>query len=169
MNRGKRSVTLDLAQEEGRAVLRDLLADTDVLLDNFTPRVLRGWGMTADALHAAYPSLVTLSNTGYGGTGPWAAFRAQGTSLEATMGLSHLSGYAGGAPSRVGQSYPDFVACWSGLTALLAALLHRERTGEGQHIDLGMYQLGAVVMPEALLRLQADGTELTRNGNADLA
>jgi formyl-CoA transferase len=161
-------VTLDLSLQEGRAVLRGLLAETDVLLDNFTPRVLRGWGMTSDVLRAAYPSLVTLSNTGYGSTGPWAAFRAQGTSLEATMGVSHLSGYAGGTPSRVGQSYPDFVACWSGLVALLAALVHRERTGEGQHIDLGMYQLGVVAMPEAVLHMQAHGEELTRRGNEDL-
>ncbi len=169
VNRGKRSLTLDLAQEEGREVLRELLVETDVLLDNFTPRVLRGWGMTPDLLHDTYPGLVSLSNTGYGSTGPWAAFRAQGTSLEATMGISHLTGYRDGKPSRVGQSYPDFVACWSGLVALLAALLHRERTGEGQHIDLGMYQLGVVVMPEAVLQLQAHGEELSRRGNEDIA
>ena len=169
VNRGKRSLTLDLSQAEGREVLLDLLGETDVLLDNFTPRVLRGWGMTAADLHARHPRLLTLSNTGYGSTGPWAAFRAQGTSLEATMGISHLTGYRDGRPAKVGQSYPDFVACWSGLVALLAALVHRERTGEGQHIDLGMYQLGVVVMPEAVLHLQAHGEELSRRGNEDLA
>jgi crotonobetainyl-CoA:carnitine CoA-transferase CaiB-like acyl-CoA transferase len=168
VNRGKRSVTLDLSQPEGRDVLRELLVETDVLLDNFTPRVLRGWGMTADVLHDLFPGLVTLSNTGYGSTGPWAPFRAQGTSLEATMGISHLTGYAGGKPSKVGQSYPDFVACWSGLVAVLAALAHRDRTGEGQHIDLGMYQLGVVVMPEALLQMQAHGGDMPRRGNEDL-
>ncbi len=168
VNRGKRSLTLDLSQAEGREVLLDLLGETDVLLDNFTPRVLRGWGMTAADLHARHPRLLTLSNTGYGSTGPWAAFRAQGTSLEATMGISHLTGYRDGRPAKVGQSYPDFVACWSGLVALLAALVHRERTGEGQHIDLGMYQLGVVVMPEAVLHLQAHGEELSRRGNEDL-
>jgi crotonobetainyl-CoA:carnitine CoA-transferase CaiB-like acyl-CoA transferase len=168
VNRGKRSLTLDLSQPEGRDVLRELLVETDVLLDNFTPRVLRGWGLTADVLHDLFPGLVTLSNTGYGSTGPWAAFRAQGTSLEATMGVSHLTGYRDGKPSKVGQSYPDFVACWSGLVAVLAALAHRDRTGEGQHIDLGMYQLGVVVMPEALLHLQAGGEDLPRRGNEDL-
>jgi crotonobetainyl-CoA:carnitine CoA-transferase CaiB-like acyl-CoA transferase len=168
VNRGKRSLTLDLSQAEGREVLLELLGETDVLLDNFTPRVLRGWGMTADDLRTRHPGLVTLSNTGYGSTGPWAAFRAQGTSLEATMGISHLTGYRDGRPAKVGQSYPDFVACWSGLVALLAALVHRERTGEGQHIDLGMYQLGVVVMPEAVLHLQAHGEELSRRGNEDL-
>jgi crotonobetainyl-CoA:carnitine CoA-transferase CaiB-like acyl-CoA transferase len=168
VNRGKRSLTLDLSQEPGRDVLRALLAQSDVLLDNFTPRVLRGWGMTPDVLHALNPRLVTLSNTGYGSTGSWAAFRAQGTSLEATMGASHLTGYPDGKPSKAGQSWPDFVACWAGLVAVLAALAHRRRTGEGQHIDLGMYQLGVIVMPEALLHLQAHGEDLGRRGNEDL-
>jgi crotonobetainyl-CoA:carnitine CoA-transferase CaiB-like acyl-CoA transferase len=168
VNRGKRSLTLDLSQEEGREVLLELLAHSDVLLDNFTPRVLRKWGMTADVLHERFPRLVTLSNTGYGSTGPWAAFRAQGTSLEATMGVSHLTGYRDGKPSKVGQSYPDFVACWTGMLAVLAALRERERSGQGQHIDLGMYQLGAVVMPEALLELQAGGEDPGRRGNQDL-
>ena len=168
VNRGKRSLTLDLSQPEGREVLRELLVEADVLLDNFTPRVLRGWGMALEALHDLYPGLVTLSNTGYGSTGPWAAFRAQGTSLEATMGVSHLTGYTDGKPSKAGQSYPDFLACWTGLLAVLAALVHRERTGAGQHIDLGMYQLGPIVMPEALLYLQAHGEDLQRRGNEDL-
>ena len=84
------------------------------------------------------------------------------------MGISHLTGYREGRPAKVGQSYPDFVACWSGLVALLAALVHRERTDAGQHIDLGMYQLGVVVMPEAVLHLQAHGEELSRRGNEDL-
>jgi crotonobetainyl-CoA:carnitine CoA-transferase CaiB-like acyl-CoA transferase len=169
VNRGKRSLTLDLAQPEGRAVLHDLLRTTDVLLDNFTPRVMRRWGTTYEDVSKANPRLVMLSNTGYGSTGPWAAFRAQGTSLEATMGITHYTGYHGDKPRKAGQSYPDFLACWAGLTALLAALVERERSGAGQHIDLGMYQLGACVIPEALLHVQATGEDLPRLGNEDLS
>jgi len=110
---------------------------------------------------------VMLSNTGYGATGPWAGFRAQGTTLEATMGLSHYAGYAGGPPSKVGQSYPDFLACWSGLYAVLAALVERERSGLGQWIDLGMYQLGAVVIPEALLAAQLGMPDPVRGASAE--
>jgi len=167
VNRGKRSLTLDLKTEDGRDLLRRLVRESDVLLENFTPRVMLGWGMGFAQLRELNPRLVMLSNTGYGGTGPWSAFRAQGTSLEATMGITHVTGYPGGRPSKAGQSYPDFLACWTGLLALMAALLHRDRTGEGQHIDLGMYQLGAVVMPEALLAVQATGREPARAGNDD--
>jgi crotonobetainyl-CoA:carnitine CoA-transferase CaiB-like acyl-CoA transferase len=168
VNRGKRSLSLDLARPQGREVLHDLVREADVLLDNFTPRVMRGWGTTYDALREHNPRLVMLSNTGYGSTGPWSAFRAQGTSLEATMGISQVTGYAGDKPSKVGQSYPDFLAAWTGLTALLAALVERERSGEGQWIDLGMYQLGVSVIPEALLHFQVHRQEPTRQGNADL-
>ena len=164
VNRGKRSLALDLATAAGRELLRGLVAESDVLLESFTPRVMRGWGMTHDALAALNPRLIMLSNTGFGSTGPWSAFRAQGTTLEATMGLTGLAGHADGPPSKVGQSYPDFLACWSGLLALMAALVHRERTGEGQWIDLGMYQLGAAVIPEALLRHQLTGEEEPRGG-----
>jgi formyl-CoA transferase len=108
-----------------------------------------------------------LSNTGYGSSGPWAAFRAQGTTLEATMGLSHYAGYADGPPSKVGQSYPDFLACWSGLLAVLAALVERERSGEGQWIDLGMYQLGAAVIPEALLGVQLGAQDPPRSSSGE--
>jgi crotonobetainyl-CoA:carnitine CoA-transferase CaiB-like acyl-CoA transferase len=168
VNRGKRSFGLDLSSAAGRDVLRQLIAVSDVMIDNFTPRVLRGWDLTYERLRDGNPGLVMLSNTGYGSTGPWSEFRAQGTTLEATMGISGVTGYAQGKPSRAGQSYPDFIACWSGLTMLMAALIHRERTGHGQLIDLGMYQLGPVVIPEALLGFQAHGAEFARRGSSDI-
>jgi crotonobetainyl-CoA:carnitine CoA-transferase CaiB-like acyl-CoA transferase len=162
VNRGKRSLSLDLSTDAGREILLALVDQADVLLENFTPRVMRGWGMTHEALARRNPRLVMLSNTGFGSTGPWASFRAQGTTLEATMGLSQYAGYDDGPPSKVGQSYPDFLACWTGLLCVLAALVDRERTGLGQWIDLGMYQLGAIVLPEALLAAQLGSAEPAR-------
>jgi len=168
LNRGKRSIALDLATEPGRRVLLSLVKEADVLLDNFTPRVMKKWGTTYDALGQVNPRLIMLSNTGFGSTGPWSSFKAQGTTLEATMGMTSYTGYRQGPPAKAGQSYPDFVSCWSGLCGLMAALLHRQATGRGQWIDLGMYQVGPVVMPEALLHWQAEGADLERIGNADL-
>jgi crotonobetainyl-CoA:carnitine CoA-transferase CaiB-like acyl-CoA transferase len=165
LNRGKRSLVLDLSKEEGRAVFRALARDADFVLENYTPRVMRNWGLHYDELRKLNPALIMLSNTGYGATGPWSEFPSQGTTLEATMGIAQYTGYRGDKPWKVGQSYPDFLACWSGLTALLAALRHRRRSGQGQWIDLGMYQLGAAVMPEALLQWQLSGTEPQRIGN----
>jgi crotonobetainyl-CoA:carnitine CoA-transferase CaiB-like acyl-CoA transferase len=167
LNRGKRSVVLDLSVPDGRAALLALVSQADVLLDNFTPHVMRKWGMTYDALAEVNPRLIMLSNTGYGSTGPWASFKAQGTTLEATMGLTSVTGYPDGGPAKAGQSYPDFLACWTGLLAILAAVVSRDATGRGQWIDLGMYQLGATVIPEALIGWQACGREQPRLGDRD--
>jgi crotonobetainyl-CoA:carnitine CoA-transferase CaiB-like acyl-CoA transferase len=167
LNRGKRSVVLDLSAPAGRAALLALVSQADVLLDNFTPQVMRKWGMTYDTLAEVNPRLIMLSNTGYGSTGPWASFKAQGTTLEATMGLTSVTGYPDGGPAKAGQSYPDFLACWTGLLAILAAVVSRDVTGRGQWIDLGMYQLGATVIPEALIGWQASGREQPRLGDRD--
>ncbi len=168
LNRGKRGIALDLKSEQGREILLRMVGDADILLGNFTPRVMRSWGLSYEKLAAVNPALIMLSNTGYGSTGPWSEFKAQGTTLEATMGVGTYSGYAGGKPTKVGQSYPDFIACWTGLTMLLAALIWRERSGRGQHIDLGMYQLGPAMIPEALIAAQAGLPDPGRAGNREL-
>ena len=167
LNRGKRSAALDLSSSEGRSALRSLIAKADILLDNFTPRVMRKWGMTYEQLRQINPRLIMLSNTGYGSTGPWAGFKAQGTTLEATMGLTSVTGYCDEGPAKAGQSYPDFLACWTGVLTVLAALVFREETGRGQWVDLGMYQLGATVIPEALIGWQASGQLTPRLGDRD--
>ncbi|WP_032392047.1 CaiB/BaiF CoA transferase family protein [Rhodococcoides fascians] len=168
LNRNKRSIAVDMKTPEGRDLLWRLVGDADVLLDNFTPRVLPSWGFTHEAIVSSNPSLIHLSNTGFGSTGPWSSFKAQGTTLESTMGVGAYSGYAGAAPTKVGQSYPDFLAAWTGLTAVMAALVERRRTGEGQWIDLGMYQLGPAVIPEALARAQTGGGDFGRRGNLEV-
>jgi crotonobetainyl-CoA:carnitine CoA-transferase CaiB-like acyl-CoA transferase len=165
VNRGKRSIVLDMAQDAAREVFRELVAKADILIDNFTPRVLAGWGLSPQELLRINPRLVCLSNTGYGSTGPWRNFPSQGTTLEVTMGIAAYTGYRDGQPFKVGQSYPDFLACWVGLTAAFAALRHVRRTGQGQWIDLGMYQVGAALVPEAILQWQACGTGPARMGN----
>ncbi|MEU0302926.1 CoA transferase [Streptomyces sp. NPDC006175] len=167
LNRGKRSLVLDLKQEAGRSVLRRLVDTADILVENFTPRVMRGWDMTHADLATSNPGLIMLSNTGYGASGPWSGFKAQGTSLESTMGLTAYSGYPGEKPRKVGQSYPDFLAAWTGLYAILAALEERHDSGKGQWIDLAMYQLGPAVIPEALIAAQAGTEQPTCEGNAE--
>ena len=84
------------------------------------------------------------------------------------MGISAYTGYPDGKPAKAGQSYPDFIACWTGMTTLLAALIDRERTGLGQAVDQGMYQIGAALVPEAILAIQAEGRDLGRLGARDL-
>ena len=165
LNRGKRSIVIDMSRPEGQDLFRRLVACSDIVLENYTPRVMKAWKLGYDELRRIRPSLVMLSNTGYGGTGPWCNFPSQGTTLEATMGIAAYTGYRGDKPWKAGQSYPDFLACWTGLGAILAALHHVRRTGEGQHIDLGMYQVGAALIPEPLLQVQLDGSQPGRIGN----
>lgn len=165
VNRGKRSLAMDLGHAQGQEIFRELVAKSDIVLDNFTPRVLRKWGLNYDELKKIKPSLIMLSNTGYGSTGPWSSFPSQGTTLEATMGITFYTGYRGDKPWKVGQSYPDFIACWAGLNGLWAAIAHLRKTGQGQWVDVGMYQLGVALMPEPLLQKQLDGTEPIRIGN----
>ena len=165
VNRGKRSLAMDLSRPEGQEIFRDLVSKSDIVLENFTPRVMRKWGLHYDELKKINPSLIMLSNTGYGSTGPWSAFPSQGTTLEATMGITFYTGYRDDKPWKVGQSYPDFIACWAGLNGLWAAIAHMRKTGQGQWIDVGMYQLGAALMPEPLLQKQLDNTEPVRMGN----
>jgi len=165
VNRGKRSLAMDMSTPEGQRIFKELVAKSDIVLDNYTPRVMRKWGLHYDELKQIKPSLIMLSNTGYGSTGPWSAFPSQGTTLEATMGITYYTGYRGDKPWKVGQSYPDFIACWAGLNGLWAAISHLRKTGEGQWIDVGMYQLGIAMMPEPFIQYQLDGTEPERIGN----
>lgn len=167
LNRGKRSMTLDLKQEEGREAYRRLVALSDVVVENWTPRVMRQWQLDYPHLREINPQLVMISNTGYGHSGRWSDSPVQGTSLEPMTGISHFSGYPDGRPWKIAQSYPDFVATWHGLFAVLAALRHRRRTGEGQWIDLGMYQACVGLLGEAILDYQANGELGGRCGNRD--
>ena len=115
VNRGKRSFAVDLATDAGRELFAELVACSDVVLENLSRGAADKLGVTYEQYRAANPGLVMLSNTGYGATGPWSQFKAQGTTLEATMGLMAVTGYEDGPPARAGQSVPDFIACWAGL------------------------------------------------------
>jgi len=167
VNRGKRSFVLNLATDEGREVFRKLAAVSDIIIDNFTPRVLPGWGLHYPEMVKVKPDIIMLSNCGYGSTGPWSPYPSQGTTLEATMGITAYSGYADDKPWKIGQSYPDFITCWTGMTAVLAAVYNRRKTGQGQWIDMGMYQVGVALIPEPILQVQIDGQDWQRIGNED--
>lgn len=167
VNRGKRSFVLNLATDEGRDVFRKLAAISDIIIDNFTPRVLPGWGLHYPELVKVKPDIIMLSNCGYGSTGPWSPYPSQGTTLEATMGITAYSGYPDDKPWKIGQSYPDFITCWTGLTAVMAAVYNRRKTGMGQWIDMGMYQIGVSLIPEPILQVQIDGKDWARIGNED--
>ncbi len=166
LHRGKRSLTLDLSKEEGREVFKELIKTSDVLMENYTPRVMRRWGLDYPNLKKIKPDIIMVSNTGYGhGDGPYSNYPAMATSMEGTHGHVSLTGYEGELPSKAGQSFVDFVASWSALLGIGTALHYRNRTGKGQWQDLGMYQAGCFFAGEYILDWTANGRKATRIGN----
>jgi crotonobetainyl-CoA:carnitine CoA-transferase CaiB-like acyl-CoA transferase len=165
VNRGKKSLVIDLSRKEGREVLVDLLKVSDVIVENFTPRVMRGWGLDYPNLKKIHPGIIMVSNTGYGRGGPYSSYPAQATTQEATHGLAAVTGYAGGEPSKAGQSFVDFLAAWAIANAAMLGLRHRRRFGEGLWADIGMYQLGCYNVSEYVLDYLANGAPGSRIGN----
>ncbi len=139
-SRNKRSITLDLRQQEGQAIALSLLESADVLIENFRPGTLEKWGMSWEVLHQRNPRLVVLSVSGYGQTGPYRDRPGFGVIGEAMGGLRHLSGEAGRTPVRVGVSIGDSLAALHGVIGVLLALRHRDRSGAGQQVDVALYE-----------------------------
>jgi crotonobetainyl-CoA:carnitine CoA-transferase CaiB-like acyl-CoA transferase len=165
VNRGKKSLVIDLSKKEGRDVLVDLLKVTDIIVENFTPRVMRGWGLDYPNMKKINPGIIMVSNTGYGRGGPYSSYPAQATTQEATHGLAAVTGYAGGEPSKAGQSFVDFLAAWAIATAAMLGLRYRRRFGQGLWADIGMYQLGCYNVSEFVLDNIANAATGERIGN----
>jgi formyl-CoA transferase len=157
-SRNKQSLTLDLRSSEGQDVARKLIAESDVLIENFRPGTLEAWGLGWDALHALNPSLVMLRVSGYGQSGPYRDRPGFGVVAEAMGGLRHLSGEPGRTPVRVGVSIGDSLSALHGVIGILLALRHREQNGGGgQLIDVALYESVFNVMESLLPEYSAFG------------
>ena len=155
-----------MTDERGRDLFRQLVSISDVVMENFTPRVMRGWELDYSNLRKIKPDIIMVSNTGYGhGEGPYSGYPAQATTQEATHGHCWITGYPGGPPSKAGASFVDFLSTWTALFAIGAALRYRNRTGQGQWVDIGMYQAGALFTSEYIMDAIANGREGERMGN----
>jgi len=149
--RNKRSMTLDLRQPEGQDVVRRLVADADILIENFRPGAMEKWGLGFEALHAINPKLIMLRVSGYGQTGPYRDRPGFGVIGEAMGGLRYLSGEPGRPPVRVGVSIGDTLSGLHGVIGVLMALRHREQqNGLGQEVDVALYE-SVFNMMESLL------------------
>ena len=157
VNLHKRCVTLDLADPAGVETFKALVPHMDFVADNFSPRVMGNLGLGHDALKAIKPDLVMASLSAYGASGPWANVPGIGGTIEPSCGMSSLLGYEGGAPLNSGQMYPDPVAGFCAFAAIATALLHRDRTGAGQFIDLSMQEANFTFIGDAWLEFEATG------------
>jgi crotonobetainyl-CoA:carnitine CoA-transferase CaiB-like acyl-CoA transferase len=166
-SRNKRSVALDLRTAEGQAAVRALAAEADVLIENFKPGTLEGWGLGWDALHALNPGLIMLRISGFGQTGPYAGKPGFGVLGEAMGGLRHLTAEPGRVPVRVGVSIGDTLAALHGVIGVLTALRHREvNGGQGQVIDVALYESVFNVMESLLPEYDAFGVVRGAAGSA---
>lgn len=140
-SRNKQSVTLDLRQAEAQDVVKRLMQDADILIENFRPGTLEKWGLGWDVLSGINPKLIMLRVSGYGQTGPYRDLPGFGVIGEAMGGLRHLSGEPGRTPVRVGVSMGDSLSALHGVIGVLLALRHREQNhGTGQQVDVALYE-----------------------------
>ena len=145
-NRNKRSVTIDMTTAEGQALLKRMAAQSDILVENFKTGGLAQYGLDQESLRAASPRLIYCSVTGFGHDGPHATRAGYDLMIQATSGMMSITGrpdeVPGGGPLRVGVALTDLFTGVYASTAILAALEVRHRTGEGQHIDMALLDVG---------------------------
>jgi formyl-CoA transferase len=165
-SRNKRSVALDLRTPEGQDVVRQLALEADVLIENFRPGALEGWGLGPDDLLAANPRLIVLRISGYGQTGPYSSKPGFGVVAEAMGGLRHLTAEPGRVPVRVGVSIGDTLAALHGVIGVLLALQHRHNSGKGQVIDVALYESVFNCMESLLPEYSAFGVVREPAGSA---
>ncbi len=162
-NLGKRDITLDLSHPDGLAVAKQLIARCDVVAENFTPQVMDRFGLDYDALRAIRPDVVMLRMPAFGLTGPWRERGGFAQTMEQLTGMAWVTGYEGGPPIIPGGPVDPMVGTHAAL-ALVAAIEHRARTGEGQLVEVPLVEVATAVTAEQVIRYSADGTLLGRRG-----
>lgn len=164
--RGKRSITLNLTEPRGQALLKRLVRDADILVENFVPGTFEKWGLGWDALSAENPRLIFARVSGWGQDGPYRDRPGFGTMVEAMSGFAAATGPADRPPTLPSFPMADMVAALAGTAAVLAALRHRDRvSGRGQVIDISLYEPLLSVLGPAAAEYALDGKIRTRHGN----
>jgi len=166
LNRNKRVMTLDLAEPPGRARLLDLLAEADVLIENFKTGTLEKWGIAWDTLSQRFPRLVHCRVSGYGADGPLGGLPGYDAALQAQCGLMSVNGEAGGAPLRVGLPVVDMVTGLNAALGVMLALQERQRSGCGQFVEASLYDCGLSLLHPHGANWFMDGRIPGRTGNA---
>ena len=157
LHRSKLSVALNMQHPRGVELARRLAAMSDIVMDNFSARVMRSWGMDYESLTAVKPDIICISMSGLGHTGPNSSYVSYGPTLQALTGYTQLMAEADGTPAGYGYSYADMCGGYTGALAALVALWNRRRTGRGQFVDLSQFEAVAAVVGPALLDIAVNG------------
>ena len=165
VNRNKQSVTLDIAQKEGQEIALKLIAECDIFVENFKVGALAKYGLGYEQLHAKFPRLIYCSITGFGQTGPYAPRPGYDSLIQAMGGVMSLTGEPEGLPQKVGVPVADLFAGLYGCIGILAALRHRDLTGQGQQIDIGMLDTSVAWLANQGMNYLATNENPARLGN----
>jgi len=165
VNRNKRGISLDLKSGRGRDLFLRLVAEADVVAENYTPRVMASFGLDYDTLRAVNERIVVVALSGFGATGPWRDYSAFAFPTEEVSGLAFLNGARGGPPALAGHSVTDVFAGAMGTVAVLAALHQRRHTGRGNYIDLSQIETLTTFIAAELIDAQINGRDGERRGN----
>ena len=165
-NRNKRSITLDLSYPEAKDLFLELTRISDVVLENFSPRVMQNWGLNYNNLKKVRPDLIMISMSAMGQTGPWKNFVAFGPTLQSLGGLTYLTSFSKDTPLGLGYAYADMIAGLYGVVAILAALEYRQQTGCGQYIDLSEYEAVCTTIGPILLDAFINPNNILPQGNS---
>jgi len=169
VNRNKRDLGLDLGSAEGTALFLRLVRNADLVMENYTPRVMGNFGLAYDVLRQEQPDLVMVSFSGYGADGPYRNFKANGATTEATSGWDSLLGYPGGPPLMMGAMQADAITGLQMAALALVALLYRQQGGPGQHVEGSMFEAAVGYIGEQILHASLTGEQASRGGNRDPA
>ncbi|MGH0031896.1 MAG: CaiB/BaiF CoA transferase family protein [Myxococcota bacterium] len=166
-HQGKKSVALNLSEPRAVEILKDFIAESDVVVENFATGVMERLGLGYPVLAERNPGIVLASISGYGETGPYRHYMGYGPAMPPLTGLSAATGFVGGGPSEVGVSMPDPTAGITAAFAVCAALARRDATGRGSHLDVSLWEATAVFSIEAWMDHVMNGAEPERQGNRD--
>ena len=167
--RGQRSVTLDLANPESRGVALEIIAASDIVVENYRPGTVARWGLDYESVRHARPDVIMVSLSAGGQTGTLSKITTFGSTLSCLTGLDSIQGYFQDEPQAFGTAHIDPLNAYFGLTATLSALRHRERTGQGQYIDLGQWEATTTLFGAPMLDYQWNGRVQGTMGNRDVA
>lgn len=166
LNYGKKSISLNMNQPKAVELAKQLVKLSDIVSDNFGGLIMERWGLGYADLKKLKPDIIVYSGSGYGRTGPYINSPAYAPIIDAFNGLTSVNGYLGGQPTTIGNGgWTDLLSAQYGVFAILAALYHRSKTGEGQYIDLAMNEAGFAILPEPVLEYTMNGRVLVPGGN----
>ncbi len=164
-NRNKRSITLDMSLPEAREKALELAAMSDVVIENFSPRVMSNWGLDYETFKRAKPDLIVLTMSAMGRTGPWKDYVGFGPTIHALSGLTYLTSFKEESPLGLGYSYADMVAGLYAAFAVLAALESRDRTGQGDYIEVSEYEALCTLLGPTFLDVSSHNKKMLPQGN----